>query len=974
MPLVTSRSLIILLICHLPFALIGQFSIPLHYTVKDGLPSSTVYATVQDSKGFIWIGTEGGLVRFDGAQFKVFTTQEGLPDNEVLGLFFDERTDRLWVTTYSKQPSYYRNGRIYNVQNDSSLKMIKCTYGEFIHANKSKGRVFLYNGPNLYDCSNDSIKVLENVLKRLFIYQAISWDNKTYDLLDEEGIERCGVGMRTYNYGTGHADFSEYGTWIDSLLVRFYIGKMIFYKKLPSGGYAELAHVKLDPGNQVNVIIPVDDGYVFCINGRGLFSLDRSFSSVKMLWSAANINSVFSDKQGNLWAATGDDGVYVLRKQMATNYSAENGLAHDNVTALFINKGGELLMGNTNGEIYSLQNGVLEKNELGPMVQEKVRGIAVCNNTLAIISRVFSFIDRPTKTLIPYKTTSGAPKSILLLRGGQEVLVGLVTSLINYNSVNREFSESILFKRLIAAAQHPDSRIFCGSLDGLYLYKERLTLVHVESTDPLLNSRITTMCFTDDSLLWIGTPSNGVVVYDGTKVIGHITTAKYMGYHGAICRRVIAGKKNEVWVATNGGISKIKYSFSDSLVIDNITPINTTDGLLSDDVNDVAVADSIVYVATSHGLTILNENELIAASSVPIYVSSIRINDRDSVIHDDEYHLNYLQNNLKIEYVGVSPPSSGYLRYQYRLLGAGSDRWQTTTNSSIEFRSLSPGSYIFEAVVLDKFGNKSQSVARVRFQITPAFYMTIWFWALVMVLVLATGFFIIRARFRRQQMRFEKEQGLNNKIIELEQQALKAQMNPHFIFNCLTSVQHFVNKEDLYSANMYLSNFAKLIRKTLDLSGEQYISLDKEVAYLQNYVQLEKMRFQEKFQYTIKVDEDIDEFAVMIPPMLLQPIIENAIRHGLRNMETDTGLLTISFKHEGTKLVCVIDDNGVGMRKAKELKTRMHIEYQSKGMSLTTSRIQAINMMSDKKITIEFKDKFENGFAAGTTVVLTFEQ
>jgi hypothetical protein len=356
------------------------------------------------------------------------------------------------------------------------------------------------------------------------------------------------------------------------------------------------------------------------------------------------------------------------------------------------------------------------------------------------------------------------------------------------------------------------------------------------------------MCFTDDSLLWIGTPSNGVVIYDGTKVIGHITTAKYMGYHGAICRRVIAGKKNEVWVATNGGISKIKYSFSDSLAIENITPINTTDGLLSDDVNDVAVADSIVYVATSHGLTILNENELIAASSVPIYVSSIRINDRDSVIHDDEYHLNYLQNNLKIEYVGVSPPSSGYLRYQYRLLGAGNDRWQTTANSSIEFRSLSPGSYIFEAVVLDKFGNKSQSVARVRFQITPAFYMTIWFWVLVMVLVLAAGFYIIRARFRRQQRQFEKEQGLNNKIIELEQQALKAQMNPHFIFNCLTSVQHFVNKEDLYSANMYLSNFAKLIRKTLDLSGEQYISLDKEVAYLQNYVQLEKMRFQEKFQ------------------------------------------------------------------------------------------------------------------------------
>jgi LytS/YehU family sensor histidine kinase len=277
-------------------------------------------------------------------------------------------------------------------------------------------------------------------------------------------------------------------------------------------------------------------------------------------------------------------------------------------------------------------------------------------------------------------------------------------------------------------------------------------------------------------------------------------------------------------------------------------------------------------------------------------------------------------------------------------------------------------------VVLDKFGNRSKSVARVQFKITPAYYKTVWFWALIIALILAAGFYIIRNRFLRQQRQYQKEQSLNNKIIELEQQALKAQMNPHFIFNCLTAVQHFVNREDLYSANMYLSNFAKLIRKTLDLSGEQYISLDKEVAYLQNYVQLEKMRFQEKFQYTIDVAEDIDQYSVQIPPMLLQPIIENAIRHGLRNKETDTGLLKITFTQRGDKIICTIDDNGVGMKKAKELKTTMHVEYQSKGMSLTQSRIQAINMISDKKITIEIKDKYDNNEAAGTLFILTFEQ
>ena len=135
------------------------------------------------------------------------------------------------------------------------------------------------------------------------------------------------------------------------------------------------------------------------------------------------------------------------------------------------------------------------------------------------------------------------------------------------------------------------------------------------------------------------------------------------------------------------------------------------------------------------------------------------------------------------------------------------------------------------------------------------------------------------------------------------------------------------------------------------------------------------MRFQEKFEYSITVARDIDEYAVQVPPMLLQPIIENAIRHGLRNKDTNTGLLKIDFVQEGNKLVCTIDDNGIGIKKATELKTNTHVEYQSKGMALTMARIQAINMISDKKITMETQDKYDsNNHALGTLVILSFEQ
>jgi signal transduction histidine kinase len=352
----------------------------------------------------------------------------------------------------------------------------------------------------------------------------------------------------------------------------------------------------------------------------------------------------------------------------------------------------------------------------------------------------------------------------------------------------------------------------------------------------------------------------------------------------------------------------------------------------------------------------------------------IKINDVDSNIHEGLYDLPYSKNNLRIEYIGLSFLSGGDVRYQYRLLNTSTE-WQTTTNTSIELRSLSPGKYIFEVCVLDKFGNRSLDVARVRFDIRPAYYQTIWFWVLIFIFALGIGYYFIRRRFEQRRKMYEREQELNMKIIELEQQALKAQMNPYFIFNCLASIQHFVNKEQPEAANRYLSNFAKLIRKTLDLSGEQYISLDKEVDYLENYVQMEKLRFQDKFSYTITVGENIDEYNIMIPPMLIQPIVENAIRHGLRYKENNDGMLKISFESSEKGLICTVEDNGIGRKRSRELKSALHIEYQSKGTLLTESRINAINMLNDRKISMEANDLLDaNQDVAGTIVRITFEQ
>ena len=883
----------------------------------------------------------------------------------MLGILFDSITSRLWVITYSKSACYYLNGQLFTSLNDISLRNVICDVGEFVRGNSQPGfGVFLFNGFSIYKCSKNNIA--KTRIKNQAIQQIKQFQDGTMDIVCINGVLRYTPDSIISYHGSGLDSINGKGKWIGETLLLFRYGRIDFYNKTKKG-YALKGQIGLDVKKEVLDIILSKSKYYFIIYSSGVYEMDTSLNSIPVkIWSGS-ANGICNDKNGNIWITTSDDGIYVLKNSDIINYSFLNGLIHDNITSLFREeKSTRLYCGNTFGEVFYLQDNNFTKIYTNRNY-EHIRRLTISGNDIWQIDDNIIKFNLSSNQSVYEPHTSGGPKAILKLKNNEKILVGLLSGICEFNlktGVNKELN---FHKRVIEMAQHPDGRVFCGSLDGVYTYVND-SLTHLDGKDPRLQSRVTSLCFTSDSILWIGTPSNGIIAYNGKEIVGHINTTKYPSYIGSICRKVTPGKPGEVWVATNLGIDMIRYHFIDTLLIDNITPLNTNDGLLSDDVNDILVNDSLIYVATSHGLTILNENELTNPAPAPIYISSIRINDADSLIHDGEYNLSYRQNNLKIEYVGIMLPSAGYIRYQYRLLGSGSDKWVTTANTSIEFRSLSAGNYTFEVVVLDKFGNRSKQIARVNFKVRKAFYMTFWFWSVIIVLILTSGFYVIRYRFRRQQ-------AIKSKIIDLEQQALKAQMNPHFIFNCLTAIQHFVNKEDVYSANMYLSNFAKLIRKTLDLSGEQYITLDKEVAYLDNYIQLEKMRFQDQFNYSIKVDADVDAYTALVPPMLLQPIIENAIRHGLRYKDNNNGLLNISFAKQDNIIICRIDDNGIGIKRSKELKTKAHVEYQSKGMKLTESRIAAINMISSRKITMEVKDKYDDtGNPIGTLVVIKLEQ
>ena len=330
----------------------------------------------------------------------------------------------------------------------------------------------------------------------------------------------------------------------------------------------------------------------------------------------------------------------------------------------------------------------------------------------------------------------------------------------------------------------------------------------------------------------------------------------------------------------------------------------------------------------------------------------------------------FVRENIQFHFVGISFRSGDEIMYHYRLTGLTQD-WKITKERILDFPSLPYDKhYTLQIFATNKFGVNSKTIY-FNFYVATPFWKTNWFTVLMFVLGFTIIFLIIFLRYKRLQARNFEKANFKIQLAAMEQQALQAQMNPHFIFNCLNSIQQFILFNENEKANKYLIHFSRLIRNTLDNSDKNNITLTSEVNYLQQYLSLEQLRFGDKFSYILTIDDNIIADEIYMPAMLLQPYIENSLRHGIRQLKDKNGILNIRFMQQNGYLICLINDNGIGRVAAEKYKSNMHIEYQSKGMSLTAKRVDLLNTTSQQKITIEIIDKMnENNEALGTEVVV----
>ena len=333
----------------------------------------------------------------------------------------------------------------------------------------------------------------------------------------------------------------------------------------------------------------------------------------------------------------------------------------------------------------------------------------------------------------------------------------------------------------------------------------------------------------------------------------------------------------------------------------------------------------------------------------------------------------YNQNDLSFEFLGINLQNPTSVRYQWKLEN-NDEKWSPLSNqTSVRYSNLNPGNYTFLLRAYNENDMYNDPPIAISFSITPPYWQTWWFQlgSILLGLLIIFGIFRIRVNRIRRKAKAEKEKlELENHLLELEQKALQLQMNPHFIFNALNSIQGLIVKKEPAKARFQLAKFSKLMRSILENSRSEMITLENEIELLENYLTIEKNSNNDRFDFELDVDERLDPEAVLIPPMMIQPFVENAIIHGIHTVEN--GLINITFTQMGKLLECTITDNGIGREAAKARKSQKDQQHKSAALEVTQERLDILqNGKLGKKKSLEILDVVDaEGKVAGTRVVL----
>lgn len=941
-------------------------------SAKLGLPSSETYELLQDRQGYIWIASDAGLSRYDGKNLKVFTTEDGLPENVILRIYEDHH-GRVWGVTLSGFLAYYQGEKFIPIAANAELAKI--------YNLDTRGTLFIGEGDTIYYGSVGKQKIVkispsDNYAHIHFIPQ-LNEDYITYIISNKLHGEQSIFG-RQYK--------------MKKLNDVYYLSINGRYREISYSNptVAGVCWIKTDKHNNV---------YIY--QGNLLIKLNKEGNEIGRFQSFKNrIQSINIDLDGNLWVGLYKSGAYLFKAgnintepiQIINNYSVNHILVdREGSVWLSTRDVGILKSSNKNVFYFDVQqttttniqkkensldiffeNGVVWNflpNKL-ELTQSKININEAAYIEASYVENDYRYISASSGLIYQQKNRSinvqdgdiviNAIKMIVQY-SGDTVVASDYTGL--YFLYNGKIIKTIRFPVLHYLKKLKNGDVIAGSRSNGGLFKITINGVQPYLSDMQdLKTRVNEIVEDNQGNLWIATNEKGVFCVSKTGILIHYTEKE--GILSNKINTLDIDADQAIWLGTNKGLTKLVYASNIKERI--IYNYDKSHGLPSLEINHLVFWDGKIWCGAK-GIFFCFDYQKMQKNNVPplVRINSITINNKQNALKN-AYILKYDENDINIGFDGFTYKNTNRSEFIYKLIGYENE-YKTSTTGIIQYTNLDPGTYQFVVYALNNDGVKSSEPATFNFTIEKPFWL--WWWVVVLevivfIAVIGAIIYLITNRIRKR----EKERTfLNKQLAEFKMTAIRAQMNPHFIFNAISSIQDFILKNETYASYEYLAKFSLLVRKILNHSQHESISIAEEINVLQLYVELEKIRFEVPFETEFLIDPTIDQSKLFIPTMLIQPYVENAIWHGLMPKETDCKL-TLSIEKEDEQLIIKIRDNGVGRKTQSKEESNGH---QSMAMNLTAQRIEAMKRKNNQDFTVSVFDlETEQGDALGTEVMI----
>ncbi|MEO1408748.1 MAG: two-component regulator propeller domain-containing protein [Bacteroidota bacterium] len=981
-----------------------------NFSGKDGLAQSQVYDLLEDRRAFIWMGTwGGGLSRYDGSEFRNFTQAQGLRSNYVLSICEDEAGD-LWIGTDQGLCSY--DGQQFRAwPSPRNLLVYDISRGR-------EQRLWLATQRGLYYFQDDSIQSYPTT------HPLLGNTDLRCCLVDRHGFVWLG-GSRGIFVLSPRGNVRHFGIeegWNGALpfeLLEDQTGRI--WIATEGGGvqcsdgqslWMALGRAEGLSSERVVSIHESASGEIWMgTTDAGINIWNPRDSSLRYLQErdgleSNDVRAIVQDSWGNHWVGTSGGGVSKYSGQQFVLYDEADGLIDKEIYGIAEDSTGQLWLSTSRGVSRFDGEGFVHYGRDSGWVATKSRTVLYDSRGqlwMGFDNRGLGRYDRDTFRL--YGEVEGVGTGLIrdlvedtrgriwvaTTGGGITCLspepadsLGRGYRIVSYNRQG-DFPANYIYDLLLEGrerlwfATRYQGLGFLDTLQGVQLFNTKLGLPDDE---------VRTLAFDSLGYLWGGTARGGIF---RLRLRGDSLELQSFGTREGLSSnniyQMVFDRVGHLWIGHERGVDRL--SLDAAREIAEIVPYGYAEGFRGGETcSNAVICDrrGDLWFGTMNGLTHYRPGSgrkntvapRVHLEEVQLFYDPLRQTPYGEWVDSwgglqPGLQLPHAANSLGFFFRGINHSNQGKVTYEWQLEGYETDWSPRTANRSVNYSNLPPGRYTFKVRAYNEDQVTSELPLAVPFYIRAPFWQRWWFRLGGLLLLLSVVVGLTRWRVNRIRRAAAAERArleLEKKLLQLEQKALQLQMNPHFIFNALNSVQQLIGERDHRKARYQLAKFSKLMRNTLENSRSSRITLAQEIQGLDNYLMLEQFSRGQSFDYHITFDPDLDTEALWIPPMMIQPFVENAIIHGVAQLAERRGKIDLHFTASSTHLRCTVSDNGIGRARARQLSSQREAQHKSTALQVIQERLLLLTQQDLDAPALQIEDLETDGRAAGTRVQL----